>query len=149
MDDGTSEKQRRTHRSRLNAGGTALPLNLRLHIVSQSTSFSPANPSTSPPWPPSSRPSLVRIACHLPTCVSGRPGISLRNSTACSLRKNASEHAMGASVVVVVVVVAAAGWSSGAERHPTLPADERAERAETRGESDGVGALADSAKRSG
>jgi len=64
------------------------------------------------------------------------------------LRKNASEHAMGASVVVVAVA-AAAGWSSGAERHPTLPADERAESAETRGESDGVGALAESAKRSG
>jgi hypothetical protein len=63
---------------------------------------------------------------------------------ACSLRKNASEHAMGASVVV------AAGWVSGAERpaDPTLPADERAEGAEMRGkERDRVGASTESAKR--
>ena len=49
-------------------------------------------------------------------------------------------------------VVAAASWVSGAERppDPTLPANESAEGAETRGkERDGVGALTESAKRSG
>jgi len=94
-----------------------------------------------------SRSSLLqlRIAYHLPTCVSGRLGISLRNNMACSLRKNASEHAMGASVVVV------AGWVSGAERHPTRGCRRtRGRRVQRRGaKSDGVGASTESTKRSG
>jgi hypothetical protein len=64
------------------------------------------------------------------------------------LRKNASEHAMGAAVVVTVDV-AVAGWVSGAERHPTLPEDESEESAETRDDSEGAGALAESVNRSG
>jgi len=65
---------------------------------------------------------------------------------ACSLRKNAGEHAMGASVV------AAAGWVGGAERHLTRRCRRtRGRRVQRRGaKSDGVGAaLTESAKRSG
>jgi hypothetical protein len=53
------------------------------------------------------------------------------------LRKNANEHMIGAS------------GCAAAERHPTLPDEEREERAATSGERDEVGALAESAKRSG
>ena len=42
----------------------------------------------------------------------------------------------------------APGWV-GAERHPTLPEEENEERAETRGGSEGAGALVESVKRSG
>jgi hypothetical protein len=63
--------------------------------------------------------------------------MSLRNGTACSLRKNAREHAMGAP-----------GWD-GAVRQPTLPEEESAESAETRGDSDGAGVLVERVKRSG
>jgi hypothetical protein len=49
------------------------------------------------------------------------------------LRKNAGEHAMGASVVVVAVAATAAGWVGGAERVPTLPEDGRAENAKRSG----------------
>jgi hypothetical protein len=55
------------------------------------------------------------------------------------LRKNASEHAMSAG---------APGWV-GAERHPTLPEEEKEESAETRGGSDGAGALVERVKRRG
>ena len=47
------------------------------------------------------------------------------------------------------VDVAVPGWKSGAERHPTLPEDEKDESAETREESEGVGALVESVKREG
>jgi hypothetical protein len=47
------------------------------------------------------------------------------------------------------VDVAVPGWKSGAERHPTLPEDEKDESAETREESEGVGALVESVKRKG
>jgi hypothetical protein len=59
------------------------------------------------------------------------------------LRKNASEHAMGAADAP-----GAPGWV-GAERHPTLPEEENEERAETRVASEGAGALVESVKRSG
>jgi hypothetical protein len=60
------------------------------------------------------------------------------------LRKNASEHAMGAADAP-----GATGWI-GAERHPTLPEEEENdERAETRVASEGAGALVESVKRSG
>jgi len=52
-------------------------------------------------------------------------------------------------MAAVDVAVAVAGWASGAERHPTLPEDEREESAETREESEGAGALAESVKRKG
>ena len=65
--------------------------------------------------------------------------MSLRKGTECSLRKNASEHAMRAG---------APGWVD-AERHPTLPEEEKEESAETRGGSDGAGALVESVKRRG
>lgn len=42
----------------------------------------------------------------------------------------------------------APGWD-GAVRQPTLPEEERAERAETRGDSDGAGVLVERVKRSG
>jgi len=51
--------------------------------------------------------------------------------------KNANEHAIGAP------------GCAPAERHPTLPDADSAERAETSDESDEVGALEESAKRSG
>jgi hypothetical protein len=57
------------------------------------------------------------------------------------LRKNASEHAMGAASD-------APGWI-GAERQPTLPEEEKDERVETRVASEGGGALVESVKRSG
>jgi hypothetical protein len=47
------------------------------------------------------------------------------------------------------VDVAVAGRVSGAERHPTLPEDEREDSAETMDESEGAGALVESVKRSG
>jgi hypothetical protein len=59
------------------------------------------------------------------------------------LRKNASEHAMGAADVP-----GAPGWV-GAERHPMLPDDENEVRAEMRVASEGGGALVESVKRSG
>jgi hypothetical protein len=67
--------------------------------------------------------------------------MSLWKGTECSLRKNANEHAMGAGR-------APPGWV-GAERHPTLPEEEKEESAETRGGSDGAGALVESVKRRG
>jgi hypothetical protein len=68
--------------------------------------------------------------------------MSLRKGTECSLRKNASEHAMGAGRAPPP------GWV-GAERHPTLPEEEKEERAETSGGRDGDGALVESVKRRG
>jgi hypothetical protein len=59
------------------------------------------------------------------------------------LRKNASEHAMGAADTPV------APGLVGAERHPTVPEEENEERAETRVASEGAGALVESVKRSG
>jgi len=59
------------------------------------------------------------------------------------LRKNASEHAMGAADAP-----GTPGWV-GAERHPTLPEEENEERAETRVASEGAGALVERVKRSG
>ena len=59
------------------------------------------------------------------------------------MRKNASEHAMGAADAP-----GEPGWV-GAERHPTVPEDENEERAETRGASEGAGVLVESVKRSG
>ena len=63
----------------------------------------------------------------------------LQNGVANSLRKKANEHAMTGD---------APGWVA-AERHPTLPDVEKDESADTSGASDGVGALAESVKRSG
>ncbi len=57
--------------------------------------------------------------------------MSLQNGVASSLRKNANEHAIGAP------------GCAAAERQPTLP------DAETSGESEAVGAFAESAGRSG
>ena len=57
------------------------------------------------------------------------------------MRKNASEHAMGAD--------ARAPGCVGAERHPTLPEEEKEESAETRGGSEGAGALVERVKRRG
>ena len=113
-----------THPSPRSAKGNTPPSRLRLHILSQS-SFS-VNPTSTPG---SSSLPLFRIACHLPTCVIGRPGISLRNSVASSLRKNANEHSIGAPE-----------WLT-AERHPTLPEEVREERAERRGDKDEMGVL--------
>ena len=61
------------------------------------------------------------------------------------MRKNASEHAIGAADAPWACV---AGWI-GAERHPTLPEEENEERAETRVASEGAGALVERVKRSG
>ena len=59
------------------------------------------------------------------------------------MRKNASEHEMGAAGAP-----GAPRWV-GAERHPTLPEEENEERTERRGGSEGVGAFVESVKRSG
>ena len=56
------------------------------------------------------------------------------------MRKNVSEHAMGAD--------AGAPGCVGAERHPTLP-EEKEESAETRGGNEGAGALVENVKRRG
>jgi hypothetical protein len=63
--------------------------------------------------------------------------MSLRNGVASSLRKNANEQAMGAPE-----------WLA-ADRHPTLPDEEREERAETREDSDETGVFVEIVKRSG
>ena len=59
------------------------------------------------------------------------------------MRKNASEHAMGAPDAP-----GAPGWV-GAERHPMLPEEENEERAETRVASEGSGAFVERVKRRG
>lgn len=59
------------------------------------------------------------------------------------MRKNASEHAMGAADAPGAL------GCVGAERHPTLPEEENEERVETRVASEGAGALVESVKRSG
>jgi hypothetical protein len=63
--------------------------------------------------------------------------MSLRNGVASSLRKNANEQEMGALE-----------WLA-ADRHPTLPNEEKDERAETRDESDEGGVFVEIVKRSG
>src|SRR6266851_4998663 len=131
-DDGTSEQQRRTHRSHLNAGGTALPLRPRLDIVSQSTSSSSASPTTSPPWPAFSRSSLLQlcIACHLPPYLRLRPP---RNIAAGQHGLLLAEERRRARDGCICGGGGGLGRRCGEVPDPTLPADERAESAETRG----------------
>jgi len=111
-------------------------------IPTDSQSTSSSTSLTCAPWFSCSSP-LFHIACHLPTCISGRPGMSLWTGTAFSFQKIAIEHVMAA------VDVAVAGCVNGAKRHPTLPEDGGEESTETRGESEGVGALVKSVKREG
>ena len=73
-----------THLSFLSDAGNALPATLRFQTLSQSTFSSSNNASSFPPNDLSSSP-FFRIACHLPTCVSGRPGILLEKGVALSL----------------------------------------------------------------
>ena len=73
-----------THLSSLSDAGKASPATLRFQTLSQSTFSSSNNASSLPPKDLSLSP-FFRIACHLPTCDSGRPGISLQKGVALSL----------------------------------------------------------------
>ena len=112
------------------ASNTTIPNSLPIHVLLlQQRKFTPPKDIS---W------SLIfRIACHLPTCVSGRPGISLEKGVALPLGKNATEHAIGTLGFV------------GAEKQPMLLNVESEESAVTSGMREGVGVLVDSVKRRG
>jgi hypothetical protein len=85
------------------ASNVMTPNSLPIHILFlQQRKFTP-------------HPSL-RIACHLPTCVSGCPGISHQNVIALPLRGNANEHVMGTLRCAAAETADVAGCGEGEDR---------------------------------
>src|SRR6266851_6434683 len=115
--DGTSEQQRRTHRSRLNAGGTALSLGPRLDDLAALARLLPFVP---PPIAHRMPPPYLRL----------RPP---RNIAAELHGLLLAEERRRARDGCICGGGGGLGRRCGEAPDPTLPADERAESAETRG----------------